>query len=262
MPSPETAPIIDVGPSTGNTTDPARDSTESTSEADLGTDDDGEENEEEDDDMDFLPARERDEEDEDEYESASEGLSGMDIEFEVLEDDEEFMEGDSDDDEEENEEDEDGGGTETELGVILGRAGAGRPVFVTREQIARLLGTNGLRRLLTRGVGGIPPFGGRDDDDSEEDEAFGHDPRTRAGTRSSRRSRPQVDFEKVPSDTGRELMLSGTFGSNERREDRFARKKKLASRLLRREMGLGSQGRQKARDGLLRQVSQFGLVSS
>jgi len=49
-------------------------------------------------------------------------------------------------------------------------------------------------------------------------------------------------------------MASGTFGNNDRKEDTFKRKKKLASRLLRRELGLGAYGRQKARNGLLKQV--------
>ena len=41
----------------------------------------------------------------------------------------------------------------------------------------------------------------------------------------------------MPSEEGRKLMLSGTFGGNERDEDSFKRRKKLASRLVRREMG-------------------------
>jgi WD repeat-containing protein 23 len=257
MAPPRTAPIVDAGSSTGNTTDPTKGSTEG--EIELETEEEDEEEYEDDDvdnDMDFMLARERGEEDEDEYESASEGLNGIDIEFEVLEEGEEVMDEDSDEDsdedEDEEEEEEEGGETETELGAILDSAGTGRPVFVTREQIVRMLGTNGLRRLLARG--GIAPFLGTGEDDSEEDDDFGYDPRVRTGTRSSRRTRSQVEFEKVPSETGRELMLSGTFGGNERREDNFTRKKKLASRLLRREMGLGSHGRQKARDGLLRQV--------
>jgi WD repeat-containing protein 23 len=261
--------MVDAGSSTGNTTDPDKASPESRVQIDLSTEDEEEVDREtidDDDDMDFVPARERGEEDEDEYESASEGLSGIDIQFEVLEEGSEVMDEDSDGDEEdddEEEEEEEGAETETELGAILDRGGAGRPVFVTREQIARMLGTNGFRRLLARG--GIAQFlGGGDEEDSEdEDDDFGFDPRMPGrGTRSSRRTRPQVDFEKVPSEEGRKLMLSGTFGGNERGEDSFKRKKKLASRLLRREMGLGSHGRQKARDGLLRQVRYFEISIS
>lgn len=210
-----------------------------------------------DDDMEFMPAHERSHEDDDDdsYESASEGLPGIDIEFEVLEEGEEIVgEEDDDDDDDESEEEEEGAETETQFGALIDRGGGGRPVFVSRQQIAQLLGTNGLARLLARGAGGIAPFLGQGgDSDDDEDDDF--DPRMSRRTRSSRRPpRQRVEFEKVPSEEGRKLMLSGTFGGNERAEDSFKRRKKLASRLMRREMGLGSYGRQKARDGLLRQV--------
>ncbi|TID17157.1 wd repeat protein [Venturia nashicola] len=218
-----------------------------------------EDHDEEDDDMDFMPARERRHEDEEEesFESASEGLSGIDIEFQVLEEGEEILDDEDDDDEdsEDDEEEEEGAGTETGLGATIDRAGGGRSVFVPREQIAQLLGTNGLRRLLARGAGGIAPFlGGVEDDEDDDEDDDDFDPRMSRRTRSSRRPpRQPVEFEKVPSEAGRKLMLSGTFGWNERGEDSFKRRKKLASRLVRREMGLGGYGRQKARDGLLRQ---------
>jgi WD repeat-containing protein 23 len=264
---------MDAGSSTGNTDDEQKYTSppaDTISERDLDDPrlgalddiDETEEDEDDEDDMDFMPAFERrgDGDEEDEYESASEGLSGIDIEFEVMTEESEVMGGE--DEEEDEDEDEDGEGEETEtetgLGAILNRAGGGRPVFVTREQIARMLGTNGLRRLLARGGGGIASFlSGEDEEEEDEDDDFGFDRRMR-GMRSSRRPRVPVEFEKVPSEEGRKLMLSGTFGGNERGEDSFKRKRKLASRLLRREMGLGSYGRQKARDGLLRHVS-FGV---
>jgi WD repeat-containing protein 23 len=106
--------------------------------------------------------------------------------------------------------------------------------LVTRDQIMRLLGHRGLRRILTAHGGG--QYYAADDSEDEDEE------------------RGAVEFEKVPSEEGRQLMTSGTFGANERPLDSIKRKKRLASRLLRREMGLGSVGRQRARSGLLRQV--------
>jgi len=73
-------------------------------------------------------------------------------------------------------------------------------------------------------------------------------------------------FEKVPSEKGQQLMAEGTFGSNERPENSYEtpskdaddpydsfrrRKKKLAYRLMRRELGLGSFGRQRTETKLL-----------
>ena len=48
-----------------------------------------------------------------------------------------------------------------------------------------------------------------------------------------------VDFPKVPSDVGRVLMSSGNFGSNEYYQNILRkRKRKLALRLMARELGL------------------------
>lgn len=247
----------------GTAPDDATRPTGQSNRVELGTEDN---HDEEDDDMEFMPASERrhDEEEEESYESASEGLSGIDIEFQVLEEGEEVLNEEEDDDDfddetdtEEDEEREEGAQTQTQTGfgaAVDRGGGGGRPGFVSREQIAQLLGTNGLRRLLARGAGGIAPFlAVEDDEDDEDDDDF--DPRISRRTRSSKRLPNQpVEFEKVPSEEGRKLMLGGNFGGNERREDSFKRKKRLASRLMRREMALGSYGRQKARDGLLRQV--------
>lgn len=95
-----------------------------------------------------------------------------------------------------------------------------------------------------------------------EDNADGSDTSTeeqttwgRFGMRSRRRPKrgTQHEFEKVPSEEGTKLMESGTFGSNERPEDSMRRKKKTAMRLLRRELGLGTYGREVANSRLLRQ---------
>jgi WD repeat-containing protein 23 len=115
---------------------------------------------------------------------------------------------------------------------------------VTRDQILRLLGHSGLRNMLTSRVGG-QLFGA---DDSDDEEAASH------MWRRNPRRKGAMEFEKVPSEEGQKLMASGTFGANERAVDSIQKKKKIASRLLRREMGLGSYGRQRARSSLLRQV--------
>jgi DDB1- and CUL4-associated factor 11 len=47
-------------------------------------------------------------------------------------------------------------------------------------------------------------------------------------------------------------MWRGTFGNNDRPDNSIARRKKLAYRLMRREMGLGNYGRQKARNGVMK----------
>jgi hypothetical protein len=99
----------------------------------------------------------------------------------------------------------------------------------------RLLGHRGLRRLLnTHGGGQYYTVEASEEEEEEE-----------------------VEFEPVPSEAGRELMNSGTFGANVRLVDSIKRKKRLSSRLLRREMGLGSIGRQRARSGLLKQVCKL-----
>jgi WD repeat-containing protein 23 len=119
----------------------------------------------------------------------------------------------------------------------------------------QLLGNAGLGRIFTADR---PSRRGRllhdndDDLDSEPDTGYGGvAPRRRRG-------RGRKAFQKVPSDEGRELMGSGTFGTNDRPEDTMKRKKKLAYRLMRRELGLGSLGRQKNSN---RVISQ-GLIPS
>ncbi|KAF2488840.1 WD40 repeat-like protein [Lophium mytilinum] len=119
----------------------------------------------------------------------------------------------------------------------------------------RLLGHAGLNRLLARGHSSrIRQFAGieDEDEDSEPDTGYGGvNPR-------SRRGRGRKAFQKVPSDEGRALMESGNFGSNPRREDTITRKKKLQYRIMRRELGLGSTGRQSNSN---HQMSQ-GLIPS
>jgi WD repeat-containing protein 23 len=96
-------------------------------------------------------------------------------------------------------------------------------------------------------------------DEDEEDEEDDSDPGTgydAVGPRSSRRARRargEALYEKVPSERGQELMNGGIFGSNTRKEDTIKRKKRLAYNIMRRELGLGSEGRQRNATRLIRQ---------
>lgn len=100
-----------------------------------------------------------------------------------------------------------------------------------------------------------------DDDDEEEEEeddddsepGTGYDPAGPGGSRRRRRARGIAAYEKVPSEQGQELMNGGTFGSNTRKEDTVQRKKRLAYNIMRRELGLGSEGRQKNATQLMKQ---------
>ena len=94
-------------------------------------------------------------------------------------------------------------------------------------------------------------------EDEEEEEEYGasgtgYDP---VGPRSSRRRGPRGRdlFEKVPSEQGKELMQTGNFGSNPRTGDTVKRKKRLAYDIMRRELAVGSDGRQKNATRLLKQ---------
>jgi len=87
------------------------------------------------------------------------------------------------------------------------------------------------------------------DDDDEE-----YGPRRRRG-----RVRPDPNrFPKVPSEKGVELMNSGNFGvSDIRALSTITQKKKLARRILDRELGLDVGPRRKANQLLMAQVAIF-----
>jgi len=102
---------------------------------------------------------------------------------------------------------------------------------------------------MTRFVQHQPYHDDDEEDDDDSETGTGFDPvRPRR-----RRDRGRATFEKVPSDVGKELMDAGVFGSNYRPEDSIKRKKKLAYKVMRRELGLGSDGRQKNANRLLKQ---------
>lgn len=221
--------------------------------------------EDDDDDMDYQPAEGgSSEEDEDQegdlsFHDAAErlsNLSGVELAFEITDDNEDDEEDDDDDEDEEEEED----AEEDEEGEAT-TGGGPRPVYITREQIMQLLGHAGLGRIF---ASDITPRNARrrmravaedDDDDSEEDNdpGTGYDPVGPGRTLRNRRPRGRAAFEKVPSEQGRELMNTGAFGSSPRSEDSIKRKKRLAYNIMRRSLGLGSEGRQKNAQRLLKQ---------
>lgn len=98
-----------------------------------------------------------------------------------------------------------------------------------------------------------------DDDEFDVDDEDGEDgPMWRR-----RRRRPPADptrFPKVPSDEGTELMNSGTFGSNEEESVNLSergsigKKKKLARRILDRELATDSHAKQRLNQRLMAQV--------
>ncbi|OAL56614.1 WD40 repeat-like protein [Pyrenochaeta sp. DS3sAY3a] len=216
--------------------------------------------EDDDDDMDFVPAEGGSDPDEDDegdisFHDAAErlsALSGVEISFEYADDNDEDE--DEDEDGEEEEEDE----HEEEEGEGADAAHAQRPVYITREQIMQLLGGAGLGRIFASDFisrGGRASRRVRQEESDSEYEEEGED-NTREPQRTSRRlrrPRGRAAFEKVPSEQGTELMNAGTFGSNPRREDTIRRKKRLAYNVMQRELGLGSNGRQKNTERLMRQ---------
>ncbi|KAI1478280.1 WD40 repeat-like protein [Daldinia eschscholtzii] len=83
-----------------------------------------------------------------------------------------------------------------------------------------------------------------DGDDDENEFSFGY-----------RRRRRELDpnrFPKVPSEEGRKLMDSGTFGVNEIQSS-IASKKQIARRILDRELGIGTRRSRQINQGMMAQ---------
>jgi WD repeat-containing protein 23 len=177
-------------------------------------------------------------------------LSGVEIAFEYTDDNDEDEDEEDNEDEEEEEEEEGGEGGEAST-----EDAPRRPVYITREQIMQLLGHAGLGRIF---ASDFTPRGTRrrnlrvvpEDDDDEGDDDISTGP---GRTLRSRRPRGRAAFEEVPSERGKELMNAGAFGSSPRSEDTVKRKKSLAYDIMRRSLGLGSEGRQKNATRLLKQ---------
>lgn len=121
-------------------------------------------------------------------------------------------------------------------------------LLVTRSQLLQLFGQHRAFRALFADAGADILDEAYDDDDDPYGRA--HRSRRRAHRRSSE------IWPKIPSEKGRELMESGTFGLHERDQCRYKRKKKLAARLMRRELGQVSPGRK----GLCRNLISQSLI--
>lgn len=111
---------------------------------------------------------------------------------------------------------------------------------VSRDQLFQLLGHTGLRRIFASHGGAWLGLGAdeAEDDEDEDDVTVGGYGAMLGRRRRRRRAATPVNFPKVPSDVGRGLMCSGTFGSNEYYQDVLRKKKrKLARRVMHRELG-------------------------
>ena len=119
----------------------------------------------------------------------------------------------------------------------------------------RLLANSEIGRLFHFAVDDDEFEEGLDDDD-ELDGDFNH-----LWRRRRKRTKPDSNrFPKVPSDKGTELMNSGTFGSNEVQTVKtgdtknISKKKKLARRILDRELATEIYAKQKVNQRLMAQV--------
>lgn len=99
----------------------------------------------------------------------------------------------------------------------------------------QLLGHAGLRRIFANHT----VAGSEDPDADDDDDILG---RSGGGSSGRRRRRTKGDpnrFPQVPSEDGRKLMDSGTFGSSEPWRDVLKkRQSKLARQLMYRELGI------------------------
>ncbi|KAK3330922.1 WD40-repeat-containing domain protein [Apodospora peruviana] len=187
--------------------------------------------EDEDDDQEYVDEVddedvEDEDDDDDEFMDAESGEIELEVMFEEMRG-EDAQDGNNDDD------DDDADGQHTLhrriLRLISGQNG---PAFLTQHQILALLRGQDPRQALF------------DDDDDDDYNPW-----------SSRRRRPEPPldpnrFPKVPSEEGRKLMESGFFGAFDSREPDT---KRLARRILDRELGLGGGSGLKTNQGMMAQ---------
>ncbi|KAM3068156.1 hypothetical protein ACMFMG_011206 [Clarireedia jacksonii] len=165
--------------------------------------------------------------------------SGIEIIFEEDEDDEE---GDDDADEEEDGENE-LAGYDVQVNITNdetpdGTGSEAERIAQRRRQILRLLANTDIARLFRLAA---------DDEDDEISAIW---------SRRQRRERPDPNrFPKVPSDVGGELMASGDFGSNDTAgpDGQITRRKRLARRILDRELASGNFASQKINQRMMAQ---------
>lgn len=106
---------------------------------------------------------------------------------------------------------------------------------VSRNQLMQLLGHAGLQRLYTNhNTTNTGLFGADDEEDVDLDDGYG-------GFGARRRRRPRGAKTKppsVPSEEGRKLMNSGSFGISTHYQNRPRIKTRLARSLMSRELGI------------------------
>ena len=99
----------------------------------------------------------------------------------------------------------------------------------------QLLGHAGLRRIFANHA----VDGSEDPNAEDDDEILSSGNRGFSGRRRRRTKGDPHRFPKVPSEEGRKLMDSGTFGSSEPWQDVSKKQKsKLARQLMHRELGI------------------------
>ncbi|KAF3002291.1 hypothetical protein G7054_g5254 [Neopestalotiopsis clavispora] len=195
--------------------------------------------EEEDDD--FEPGDEDEEEEDDDDHSVMEELFAQTEQLQDMDDDDEFHDAEQDIQfvvEVEN-----------DTGGAAGGAANHAADDIT-QRVVRLIGNPRIaltqRQLLAMLRGSNLGHYIFDDDDDEDAGPW-------ARRRQRRHSRDPNRFPKVPSEKGRELMDSGTFGSTEQQRSIKA-KKRIARRILDREMGIDSHASRKMNQGLMAQT--------
>ncbi|KAI1077504.1 WD40-repeat-containing domain protein [Whalleya microplaca] len=108
-----------------------------------------------------------------------------------------------------------------------------RTGLLSQRQVLNYLRTSNLGHLLY-------------DENGDEDGEF------QPGHRMRRRALDPNRFPKVPSDKGRELMNSGTFGTEDI-QTTIRSKKRLAQRIVDRELGIGNRSNRRANQGMMAQ---------
>ncbi|KAI2782185.1 WD40 repeat-like protein [Daldinia loculata] len=183
----------------------------------------------------FVDAEDDDDERDPEYEEdEEEDIDEDDMAHDVFEDEDEFHDAEEgniqfvvhvgDDDEE------GGNGEGSQLPDAERVAVQQRLINLISSRRTGLLSQRQVLDFLRRSNLGHLVFG-EGEDDGDNDISFGY-----------RRRRRELDpdrFPKVPSDEGRSLMDSGTFGANESQSS-ISSKKQIARRILDRELGIGS----------------------
>ncbi|KXT15556.1 hypothetical protein AC579_6532 [Pseudocercospora musae] len=140
-------------------------------------------------------------------------------------------------------------------------------ISLTQQQILQLLNHAGLRGVLsgltggptTRSQGRARHVALDDNEEEDDDEEYGY---VGYGARRARRRRVVVGdrYPPIPSEQGKDLMEQGTFGNNDRcrhtacglpmAQETKRHRRKLAWRMMDREMGIEHRGRQRVLNNL------------